>query len=84
MSKRSQYVGLDVSLAETSIAVIDADGVVIWRGAVASTPEAIAEVLKTHAARAERIGLEAGQLASWLYHGLSERGLPVTPGLPCR
>ena len=77
MSKRSQYVGLDVSLAETSISVIDADGLAIWRGAVASTPEAIAEALKTHAAHAERIGLEAGQLASWLYHGLSELGLPV-------
>ena len=33
MSK--QYVGLDVSLAETSIAVIDENDKVVWRGKVA-------------------------------------------------
>ncbi len=57
MSKRSHYVGLDVSLAETSIAVIDADGNKIWQGAVASTPTAIADAMKKRAPRAERIGL---------------------------
>jgi transposase len=41
-------------------------------------PEAIADALKKHAARAERIGLEAGQLAAWLYHGLKAKGWPVT------
>ena len=75
MSK--QYVGLDVSLAETSIAVVAENDKVVWRGKVASTPEAIAEVLKKHAPRAERVGLEAGQLASWLYHGLKAKGWPV-------
>ena len=78
MSKRSQYVGLDVSLKETSIAVIDEADKVVWRGRVASTPEAIAEALKKHAPRAMRIGLEAGQLSSWLYHGLVAKGLPVS------
>jgi transposase len=77
MSKRSQYVGLDVSLKETSIAVIDEDNKVVWRGRVASTPETIAKALKKHAPRAVRIGLEAGQLSSWLYHGLVAKGLPV-------
>jgi transposase len=77
MSKRSQYVGLDVSLKETSVAVIDDAGKNVWRGTAASTPETIAEALRKHAPRAARIGLEAGQLASWLYHGLAERGLPV-------
>ncbi len=79
MSKRSQYVGLDVSLAETSIAVIDVDGKVVWQGAVASTPEAIADAIKVHAACAERNGLEAGPLASWPYDGLTPPG-PPGPG----
>lgn len=72
-----QYVGLDVSLAETSIAVVDKDGKLVWRGKVDSTPQAIAEALRRHAPLAERIGLEAGQLASWLYQGLKALGLPV-------
>jgi predicted NBD/HSP70 family sugar kinase len=46
MSKRSQYVGLDVSLKETSIAMIDDVGKIVWRATVASTPEAIAEALR--------------------------------------
>ena len=78
MSKLKQYVGLDVSLKETSVAVIGVNDRLVWRGSVASTPEAIADALRKHAARAERIGLEAGQLATWLYHGLKAKGWPVT------
>ena len=85
MSKRSrqvkieqhQYVGLDVSLAETSIAVVNESGRMLWRGKVDTTPEAIAEALQLHALLAERIGLEAGQLSSWLYQSLKALGLPV-------
>lgn len=78
MPKLKQYVGLDVALKETSIAVIDEKGKLVWRGNAASTPGAIAESLSKHALRVERIGLEAGQLSSWLYHGLKEKGWPVT------
>ncbi len=42
MPKSSQYVGLDVSLKETSICVIDDVGKIVWRGRTESTPEAIA------------------------------------------
>ena len=77
MPKLKQYVGLDVSLKETSIAVIDENDRLVWRGSVPSTPEAIAEALRKHAPCAERIGLEAGQLSSWLYHGLKAGGWPV-------
>ncbi len=72
-----QYVGLDVSLKETSICVIDEAGKIVWRGRRDSTPEAIAEALKRHARHAIGVGLESGQLSTWLYHGLKERGLPV-------
>jgi transposase len=74
---KQQYVGLDVSLKETSIAVVDADDKLVWRGRAASTPEAIAEAVVKHAPRAVRIGLECGQLSEWLYHGLKTKGLPV-------
>lgn len=77
MSKCKQYVGLDVSLSETSIVVIDDADRVLWRGSTPSTPEAISEALGKHALRAERVGLEAGQLSAWLYHGLKAKAWPV-------
>jgi transposase len=77
MSERNSYVGLDVSLAETAIAVVDDSGVLLWRGRAASEPDAIAAMLARRAPGAVRIGLEAGQLSGWLTQGLAQRGLPV-------
>ena len=77
MSQKKQYVGLDVSLKETSIAVVDENDRTQWRGRAASTPDAIGEALAKHAPHALRIGLECGQLSAWLYHGLKAKGLPV-------
>ncbi len=72
-----QYVGFDVSLKETSICVVDENGKIVWRGRTDSTPEAIAGAIKRHARHVVRIGLESGQLSTWLFHGLKERALPV-------
>src|SRR5216684_8063326 len=77
MSQSKQYVGLDVSLKETSICVIDDADKIVWRGQVDSTPEAIASAVKQHAPHAVRIGLESGQLSSWLFHELNGASLPV-------
>jgi transposase len=60
-----QYVGLDVSLESTSICVVDAAGAVVWRGRVASTPEAIAAAIRARAPHVVRIGLETGPLCTW-------------------
>ena len=72
-----QYVGLDVSLKETSICVLDGDGEIICEGTVYSDPEAIAEFVKTKALHARRIGLETGPTSTWLWHELRALGLPV-------
>jgi transposase len=77
MSKNGQYVGLDVSLNETSICVIDDAGKTVWRGKTDSTPQAIATAVKQHAPHAVRVGLESGQLSNWLFHELKRMGLPV-------
>ncbi len=71
------YVGLDVSLETTSVCVLDEKGAVLWRGKVASTPEAIAVAARAHAPEVERIGLETGPLCTWHWHALREAGLPV-------
>ena len=71
------YVGLDVSLKETSICVVDNDGKVLCEGTVTSEPVAIAAFIKTKAADAKRIGLETGPTSTWLWHELRALGLPV-------
>lgn len=72
-----QYVGLDVSLKETAICVVDSDGHICCEGVVISDPEAIATFIKTNAAITKRIGLETGPTATWLWHELKALGLPV-------
>lgn len=69
------FAGLDVSLEETSVCVIDEAGKVLREGKVLSCPEAIGFFLRDRDLTFERIGFEAGQLAPWLYRGLREAGL---------
>lgn len=60
------YVGMDVSLKETLICVVDGDGDIQCEGSVISEPIAIAKFLKTKATGAKRIGLETGPTTTWL------------------
>lgn len=71
------YVGMDVSLKETSICVVDGCGEVVCEGSVASEPETIARFLADKAPGALRIGLESGPTSTWLWHELRALGLPV-------
>jgi len=71
------YVGMDVSLKETSLCVVDGSGEIVSEGTVISEPVAIAEFIKVKAAGALRIGLETGPTATWLWHELRALGLPV-------
>jgi len=73
----AHYVGLDVSLEETSICVVDEDGHKVWQGKTSSRPEAIAKVIDRRASEAIKIGLEAGPMFAWHWHSLNEMGLPV-------
>ena len=47
----TDYVGLDVSMEETSVCVIDAAGSTVWEGKVVSEPSALVRVLERRAAR---------------------------------
>jgi transposase len=71
------YVGLDVSLAETAICVVDENGVVIREGFAASEPEDITAWLGKLNLSFERVGLEAGATSGWLYTELRAAGLPA-------
>jgi transposase len=77
--KRSMdhFAGLDVSVKETSVCIVDDTGRIVREVRVASEPEALLAVLKSPAYRFRRIGLEAGPLSQWLFSALAEAGLPV-------
>lgn len=71
-----QYIGLDVSLKDTFIAVREG-GQRIWRGKCKSDPEVIAQTTSKHAPRAQRVVFETGPLSVWFYHALSAEGVPA-------
>src|SRR5262249_17831250 len=71
------FVGLDVSVKETSVCIVDDAGKIVREARVASEPEALLQVLTNTIYRFKRIGLEAGPLSQWLYSALAEAGLPV-------
>ena len=71
------FAGLDVSVKETSICIVDDTGRIVREVKVASEPEALLQVLKNSAYHFKRIGLEAGPLSQWLFSALAEANLPV-------
>jgi hypothetical protein len=71
------FVGLDVSVKETSVCIVDDTGRIVKEVKAASEPQALLKVLGNPAYRFKRIGLEAGPLSQWLCSGLAEAGLPV-------
>ena len=71
------YAGLDVSVKETSVCIVDEAGKIIRELKVPSHPLDLVDVLRNSAWRLDRIGLEAGPLSQWLFSGLADAGLPV-------
>jgi transposase len=71
------FVGLDVSVQETAVCVIDEVGKVICESKVPTEPDDIAALLSTIGDEYVRVGIEAGPLSQWLVNGLTEAELPV-------
>lgn len=71
------FAGMDVSLEETAICVVDESGRIVKEGRAASEPQALYEALRKVDLPLERIGLEACSLAAWLYDGIRAEGLPA-------
>ena len=71
------FAGLDVSVKDTSVCIVDDAGRIKREVKVASEPDALLTVLRNPAYRFKRIGLEAGPLSQWLFSALAEADLPV-------
>ncbi len=72
------YAGLDVSLKEISICVVDRDGKTIARDACPSDPEGVAGWFRNRSLTPRRIVHESGMLSIWLQRGMTRLGLPTT------
>lgn len=71
------YAGLDVSLKEISICVVDADGKAVARGVSPADPEGVAGWFRARSLSPRLIVHESGQLSIWLQRGLDLLGLPA-------
>ena len=71
------FAGLDVSVKETTVCIVDDTGRIVREVKVTSEPEALLTALKNPSYHFKRIGLEAGPLSQWLFSALAEAELPV-------
>ena len=73
------YVGLDVSQKQTWICVVDEKGKVVAEGCSLTRASDVHGWLGNRVERADivKVGLEAGNMSSWLYSGLTKLDLPV-------
>src|SRR6516225_9792311 len=71
------FVGLDVSVKETSVCVVDEAGKVILEQKVLTEPDTIIALLTSLGVSFGRIGIEAGPLSQWLVNALTGAELPV-------
>lgn len=71
------YAGMDVSLEETTVCIVDGAGAIVREARVASDPAALTAFFRNLSHPLERIGLEACSQSAWLHQGLTRAGLPA-------
>ena len=77
------FAGLDVSVKEMSVCIVDDTGRIVREVKVASEPEDLLRVLANPVYHFKRIGLEAGPLSQWLYSALAEAVIRIACNLIC-
>ena len=73
----SYYVGLDVSMKETVICIVNEKGESVHRGRAATDPEKIAQHLAHTKFKIEKVGIESGSLSHWLIDQLKKLAVPA-------
>ncbi len=73
----SHYAGLDVSMKETVICIVNEKGESVYRGRAKTDPEKILEHFLKMNLKIEKVGIESGSLSHWLVGKLQGKGLPA-------
>ena len=68
------FIGLDVSVASTSVCALNANGETVNEAKVPSVPDSLVEHMRGLPGSVIAVGLEAGPLSQWLHKGLSDAG----------
>lgn len=71
------YAGIDVSLEDSSVCIVDGVGKIVREAKVTSEPEALIAWFRSLGLPIERIGLEAGPLSQWLCADMRKAELSV-------
>ena len=71
------FAGLDVAMTSSALCVVDETGTIVLETTVATTPEAIAEILAPYRKSLAKLGHETGSLAPWLHKQLTVLGWPI-------
>ena len=72
-----KYAALDVAQEATAICVVDEAGRTIAETKISTCPDVINAWLSRNALDLQRVGMETGPLAVWLWNELHDRGLPI-------
>lgn len=73
----SDYIGLDVSLEDTHLCVVDGSGAVTARAVARTDPDDLAKAIRSLAPKVTTVVLETGGQSAWLQQGLAALGLPA-------
>jgi transposase len=71
------FIGLDISLDETHICIVDQKGKILEDTVALTEPKSIFEAIEGYQGYIKRVGLEASSLGSWLHEGLHELDMPA-------
>ena len=71
------YAGLDVSMKETFICIVDELGKPIFETSIPSDPFEIAKVIRKQKFSLEKVGIESGSISNWLTNQLIALEIPA-------
>lgn len=71
------YAGLDVSMKNTSVCIVDEAGKIVHESTVKTDPNSLADAIEKTGLRVELVGFESGSLGHYLAQGFKERALPA-------